>query len=47
VAGRERVVGRRAGDLDEVSAGFRHEPLEGLAASNDAAPADARMRVPS
>jgi hypothetical protein len=27
------VVGRRAGDLDEVGAGFRHEPLEGLTAS--------------
>jgi hypothetical protein len=34
VAGRARVVGRRAGDLDEVGAGFRHEPLEGLTASN-------------
>ena len=33
VAGRERVVGRRAGDLDEVGTGFRHEPLEGLTAS--------------
>jgi hypothetical protein len=33
VAGCERVVGRRAGDLDEVGAGFRHEPLEGLTAS--------------
>ena len=33
VAGRERGVGRRAGDLDEVGAGFRHEPLEGLTAS--------------
>jgi hypothetical protein len=28
-----RGVGRRAGDLDEVGTGFRHEPLEGLTAS--------------
>jgi hypothetical protein len=47
VASRERGVGRRAGDLDEVGAGGEHEPLEGLTASNDAAPAEARMRVPS
>ena len=33
VARRERGLGRRAGDLDEVGAGFAHEPLEGLTAS--------------
>ena len=33
VAGRERGVGRRAGDLDEVGASGEHEPLEGLTAS--------------
>ena len=33
MAGRERGVGRRADDLDEVGAGFRHEPLEGLTAA--------------
>jgi len=32
-AGRARGVGRRAGDLDELGARFRHEPLEGLTAS--------------
>jgi hypothetical protein len=33
VASRERGVGHSAGDFDEVSAGFGHEPLEGLTAS--------------
>ena len=33
-AGRERGVGRRAGDLDEVGARGGHEPLEGVTGSN-------------
>jgi len=33
VAGRERGVGRRAGDLEKVGAGVEQEPLEGLTAS--------------
>jgi len=32
-ASRERRVGGRAGDLDEVGGGFAHEPLEGVAGS--------------
>jgi len=33
VAGRERGVGRRAGDVDEVGTGVEQEPLEGLTAA--------------
>jgi len=33
VAGHERGVGRRAGDLDEVGASGAHEPLESLTAA--------------
>jgi len=43
----ERGVGRRAGELDKVGASGAHEPLESLPTANDAAPAEARMRVPS
>jgi hypothetical protein len=47
VAGRERGVGRRAGDLDEVGASLEHEPLEGVTASERRSAGGGANGVPS